>query len=215
MAGREYRAITDPMLTAAEEGYVDPRIRAASAAAFFAPSTPTHATGTPGGICTIDSSASRPSSTLFDDRSGTPMTGRSVCAATTPGRAAARPAPAINTRRPRSRAVRAYSATASGVRWAERTSSSCAIPRASSSATQSCIRSMSDSEPTRIPTTGAPSATDLAPLGRGECDVGPPPRALERDVLDGPVGEYPRSGEIVADSRHPENPPPVRDQPVA
>src|SRR3954447_6350760 len=91
-----------------------PRIRAARTAAFFALSTPTHATGTPGGICTIDSNASSPSSTLFDDRKGTPITGRSVCAATAPGSAAARPAPAIRTRRPRSRAPFAYSATASG-----------------------------------------------------------------------------------------------------
>ena len=41
-----------------------PRMRAASTAAFFALSTPTAATGTPGGICAIASSASRPSSTL-------------------------------------------------------------------------------------------------------------------------------------------------------
>ena len=39
------------------------RIRAASTAAFFALSTPTVATGTPGGIWTIESSASSPSST--------------------------------------------------------------------------------------------------------------------------------------------------------
>ena len=78
-------------------------MRAASTAAFFALSTPTVATGTPGGICTIESSASSPSSTLFDDRSGTPITGSSVCAATTPGSAAARPAPQISTFRPRPR----------------------------------------------------------------------------------------------------------------
>ena len=35
-------------------------IRAASTAAFRALSTPTHATGTPGGICAIESSASSP-----------------------------------------------------------------------------------------------------------------------------------------------------------
>ena len=60
-------------------------MRAASTAAFFALSTPTVATGTPGGICTIESSASSPSSTDIDERSGTPITGSSVCAATTPG----------------------------------------------------------------------------------------------------------------------------------
>src|SRR5439155_8297973 len=45
---------------------VGPRIRAASTAAFLALSTPTQATGTPGGICAIESSASSPSSTLSE-----------------------------------------------------------------------------------------------------------------------------------------------------
>ena len=40
--------------------------------------------------------------------SGTPMTGRSVCAATTPGSAADRPAPAMITRMPRICAFLAY-----------------------------------------------------------------------------------------------------------
>ena len=60
-------------------------MRAASTAALRALSTPTQATGTPGGICAIDSSASSPPATDVDDVSGTPITGRSVCAATTPG----------------------------------------------------------------------------------------------------------------------------------
>ena len=60
-------------------------MRSASAAAFCALSTPTAATGTPGGICAIASSASSPSSTLRLERSGTPITGRSVCAATDAG----------------------------------------------------------------------------------------------------------------------------------
>ena len=51
---------------------------------------------------------------------GTPMTGRSVYEATTPGSAAALPAPAMMTLRPRASAVSAYSRTASGLRWAER-----------------------------------------------------------------------------------------------
>jgi hypothetical protein len=55
-----------------------PRMRAASTAAFRALSTPTAATGTPGGICAIASSASNPSRTLRPERSGTPITGRSV-----------------------------------------------------------------------------------------------------------------------------------------
>ena len=61
------------------------RMRSASAAALLALSTPTVATGTPGGIWAIASSASRPSRTLRLERSGTPITGRSVCAATAPG----------------------------------------------------------------------------------------------------------------------------------
>ena len=77
------------------------RMRAASTAAFLALSTPTHATGTPGGICAIESRASSPPATDIDEVSGTPMTGSSVCAATTPGSAADRPAPAMITRRPR------------------------------------------------------------------------------------------------------------------
>ena len=52
-----------------------PRMRTASAAAFFALSTPTAATGTPGGIWAIARSASSPSSTLFSERSGTPIAG--------------------------------------------------------------------------------------------------------------------------------------------
>src|SRR5437762_5459663 len=142
------------------------RMRIASTAALRELSTPTVATGTPGGSCTIESSASSPSRTLFSERSGTPITGRSVCAATTPGSAAARPAPAISTLIPRSRAVDAYSATAFGSRCAERTSSSYAIPWRSSSSTASCIRSRSDSEPTRIPTTGSAIGRDVVPVAR-------------------------------------------------
>ena len=76
-------------------------MRAASTAAFFALSTPTQATGTPGGIWAIESRASRPPAIDLEDVSGTPITGSSVWAATTPGSAAERPAPAMITRRPR------------------------------------------------------------------------------------------------------------------
>src|ERR1700686_319211 len=82
-----------------------PRIRAASTAALRALSTPTQATGTPGGIWAIDSSASRPPATEVRLVKGTPITGSSECAATTPGRAAESPAPAMITRRPRSFAL--------------------------------------------------------------------------------------------------------------
>jgi len=54
------------------------RVPAARIAAFREPSTETHATGTPGGICAIASSASSPPPTVFDERSGTPITGRSL-----------------------------------------------------------------------------------------------------------------------------------------
>jgi hypothetical protein len=67
-------------------------------------STPTQATGTPGGIWAIASSASSPPATEVPLVSGTPITGRSVCAATTPGSAAASPAPAMITFSPRMRA---------------------------------------------------------------------------------------------------------------
>ena len=91
-------------------------IRAASTPAFFAPSIATQATGIPGGICTAESSASRPPRLL--PRIGTPITGRSVWAAATPGSAADIPAPAMITFSPRMRALGQYSRTISGSRWA-------------------------------------------------------------------------------------------------
>src|SRR5215218_5850542 len=109
------------------------RMRAASAAAFFGLSTPTQATGTPGGICATDSSASSPPATVMPLVSGTPITGRSVCAATTPGSAADRPAPAMMTFSPRERALFAYAATLSGSRCADMTLISFAMPRSVSS----------------------------------------------------------------------------------
>ena len=47
------------------------------------------------------SRASRPPATEVFEVSGTPITGSSVCAATTPGSAAASPAPAMITLSPR------------------------------------------------------------------------------------------------------------------
>ena len=55
-------------------------------------SRPTHATGMPGGIWTMESIASR----LRAPLTGTPMTGLIVNEATTPGSAAERPAMAMN-----------------------------------------------------------------------------------------------------------------------
>src|SRR5438105_2795253 len=184
-------------------------MRTARSAALRALSTPTHATGTPGGIWTIESRASRPSSTLFDERSGTPITGRSVWAAATPGRAAARPAPAISTRSPRTRAPRQYSATASGVRWAERTSNSCAMPRVESSSSAGCIRSRSDSDPTRMPTRRAPAADTLAPLGR---HVAPVACAPEVDPLHGRIGRLPGLGHGIPRRGDGQDAPAVRDE---
>jgi predicted nucleic acid-binding protein len=82
-------------------------IRAARMPALRALSRPTAATGTPGGICTTERIASSPPAAERRLESGTPITGRSVWAATTPGSAAERPAPAISTRSPRARAARA------------------------------------------------------------------------------------------------------------
>ncbi len=61
-------------------------------------------TGTPAGICTIDSSESMPFSAF--DSTGTPNTGRWVFAAVMPGRCAAPPAPATITLSPRAAARR-------------------------------------------------------------------------------------------------------------
>jgi len=61
-------------------------IATASSAAFFAPAAPMAKapTGTPPGICTMESSESMPFSAC--DSPGTPSTGTIVCAATIPGR---------------------------------------------------------------------------------------------------------------------------------
>ena len=80
-------------------------------------------TGTPPGICTIDSSESMPFSAWLS--TGTPSTGSNVCAATMPGRWAAPPAPAMITSMPRGFRRAANSAINSGVRWAETIRHSC------------------------------------------------------------------------------------------
>ncbi len=78
------------------------RMRTASRPALRALPTATVATGMPAGICTIESSESSPSRCLSG--TGTPMTGSGVMDAVIPGSAAAPPAPATMTRRPRSTA---------------------------------------------------------------------------------------------------------------
>ena len=77
-------------------------ICAARMPALRPPLMATVATGTPGGICTMDSSESSPSKDL--PKIGTPMTGKVVNAAVTPGRCAAPPAPQMITFSPRDRA---------------------------------------------------------------------------------------------------------------
>src|SRR6185312_7527457 len=86
----------------------------ARSAAFFAPALPIASvpTGTPAGICTMESRESMPFKVLL--LIGTPSTGSVVWAATIPGRWAAPPAAAIITSRPRSIAPFAYSAIQSG-----------------------------------------------------------------------------------------------------
>src|SRR5205814_542917 len=61
---------------------------------------------------------------------GTPITGSVVCAATTPARCAAPPAPAISTAIPRRRAVCAYCITVFGERCADITCASKSISNA-------------------------------------------------------------------------------------
>ncbi len=113
---------------------------------------PTVATGTPGGICTMDSSESRPLSDLLSI--GTPMTGSVVNAAVTPGRCAAPPAPAMMTRRPRFAAPPAYSSSPCGSRWAEMTLASLAMPNSASASAAAFIVGQSESLPIKMPTSG-------------------------------------------------------------
>src|SRR5713101_2344932 len=129
-----------------------PMMRAASQAAFLAPASPmaTVATGIPAGICTIAYRESTPPRCCVG--TGTPITGRSVQAATTPGRCAAPPAAAITTFSPRSRAEVAHSMTPLGFRWAEQTLTSCINSSSSRTLTQDSISGKSDLEPRMMPT---------------------------------------------------------------
>src|SRR5215471_976480 len=121
--------------------------------ALAAPDAPmaTVATGMPFGICTVDNSESSPLSALVI---GTPITGITVCAATTPARCAAPPAPAMMTSMPRATAPEAYSPTTAGVRCADMTRLSCATPNFDSISPAAFIASQSDLLPMMIPTSG-------------------------------------------------------------
>ena len=112
----------------------------------------TVATGIPAGICTVDRRESIPFSEV--EGMGTPITGRIVCAAITPARCAAPPAPAMITLIPRSAAFFAKSALRSGERCADVTSISYAIPNSSSAFAASRMISRSESLPITIETSG-------------------------------------------------------------
>src|SRR5438309_1433997 len=110
------------------------------------------ATGTPAGICTLESSASMPDSTVV--AMGTAITGKVVSAATTPARCAAPPAATITTFSPLSMAVLAYSCVRAGERCAETTSISNGIENFASIFADSFITGRSVSEPMMMPTRG-------------------------------------------------------------
>mmetsp|Transcript_8662 Transcript_8662/g.22841 ORF Transcript_8662/g.22841 Transcript_8662/m.22841 type:complete len:255 (-) Transcript_8662:748-1512(-) len=133
-----------------------PNIRTASKPAFAALPIATVATGTPRGICTMDSSESLPESA--EDFTGTPITGRGVIAATIPGRCAAPPAPAMIARKPRCSAVAEYSYRRWGVRWADTMVSSKGTPNSVSTSAAARIVGRSESEPMITPTTAGGAA---------------------------------------------------------
>ena len=120
------------------------RILQARSAAFLAPESPIASvpTGTPPGICAMESSESIPESALL--LTGTPSTGSVVCEATIPGRWAAPPAPAMMTFKPRVTADFAYSFIKSGVRCAETTLHSCGMSNCLRIAAACCMVGQSD-----------------------------------------------------------------------
>ena len=157
------------------------RMATARRAAFVAPGLPMARvpTGMPAGICTVERSESSPLSEALSI--GTPSTGRSVCAATTPARCAAPPAAAISTSMPRASAAPTYSTVAPGVRCAESTRHSCATPKRASVSLAFFMVSQSDLLPMRMPTRGLSSAIASAPrLARHRPAAGGPRRARGR-----------------------------------
>ncbi len=77
-----------------------------------------------------------------------------MCAAATPARCAAPPAPATRTSSPRPAALVTYSEVSFGVRWAESTRLSLGTPNFASVSETFFMTSQSDFEPIRIPTSG-------------------------------------------------------------
>jgi lysylphosphatidylglycerol synthetase-like protein (DUF2156 family) len=111
------------------------KMRAANSPALRALSMATVATGTPVGICTIDSSESRPSSR--PSPTGTPITGSVVTEANMPGRWAAPPAPAMMIRNPCSAAPLPNSIMSIGIRCAEMTRATALTPNSAKTSTAS------------------------------------------------------------------------------
>jgi hypothetical protein len=129
------------------------RIWAARIPAFIAPSSPTVATGIPGGICRILRMESHPSIEM-DALMGTPITGSGVSAAMTPGRCAAPPAPAIITMIPLPAAFFPNAAASSGVRCADKALISNGISNSSSNFAAFSMMGRSDVLPIIILTLG-------------------------------------------------------------
>ena len=112
----------------------------------------TVATGIPPGICTIECSESTPDRERL--RTGTPITGRVVRAATIPGRWAAPPAPATITPNPSVRAAWAKATISSGVRWADNTRTSTSTPSSRRIAAAGSMVGRSESLPITTATRG-------------------------------------------------------------
>src|SRR6478672_10201018 len=92
------------------------------------------------------------------------MTGKVVCAAITPAKCAAPPAPAMITRIPWLAALRAKSAVRSGERCAEVTSISYAMPNSSRALPASRMISRSESLPMTIETSGLLMFDESSPV---------------------------------------------------
>mmetsp|Transcript_9410 Transcript_9410/g.31879 ORF Transcript_9410/g.31879 Transcript_9410/m.31879 type:complete len:254 (-) Transcript_9410:364-1125(-) len=148
-------------MASSRRGWATPRVRTARRPALVALPMATVATGTPRGICTMDSSESFP--LRVEVFTGTPTTGSGVMAATMPGRCAAPPAPAMITLRPRSRASLAYETRRSGVRCAETMVTSKGTPKCCRTSAAPFIVGRSESEPMMTPTTGLSFSPHAAP----------------------------------------------------
>src|SRR6185437_12097588 len=126
---------------------------------------------------------------------GTPITGNVECAATTPARCAAAPAPIMNTFTPRPGASRTRRITRSGERWADATVISQVMPNSFNTSPAADIVGASESDPISIRTLGIHTPRCLRGLrglhGFG-ADVSAILHAVERNPVDGLVG--PRDG---------------------